>query len=272
MHHSLIRILNSTDGSEKQTLQSNIAVSSLYLLHNGNLISCGSGGKIEIWNSKTYKLEKTLERHSKAFSVICFAVFPNTGFASGSYNGDIIIWGSSGEYKMTLGFDMYPPVLSLAVFPSGLSLASAYDDGMVRIWNVEDGSLKHNLDAHEYDVRTVLVMLYNGLLVSGSSDNKMKFVNENGRVVYAHSYNSSVTSLAVLANQDLLVGLGDGRVLIKDKDQLESQESMTIQCGHSVVNLVAFSNGDFLTNSYEYDIENDYYEYFIKVWSNQNDF
>lgn len=151
---------------------------SLSTLHNGNLICCGSFGKIEIRNSKTYQLEKTLERHSRDFYVMCFALFPNTGFASGSYNGDIIIWGSSDEYKMTLGFGMYPPVLSLAVFPSGLSLASAYDDGMIRIWNIEDGSLKHQVDAHEYDVRTVLVMLYNGLLVSGSSDNKIKFLNE----------------------------------------------------------------------------------------------
>lgn len=95
---------------------------------------------------------------------------------------------------------------------------------------------------------------------------------KNGQVVYSHSYNTSVTSLAVLANQDLLVGLGDGRVLIKDKDQLESQESMVIQCGHSVIDLVAFSNGDFFTNSYEFYVDDDYYEYFLKFWSNHNDF
>lgn len=239
-----IQIWNSTDGSLKQTLKSHTYfIVCLAVLHNGNLVSGSYDKTVKIWSKSG--LERTLARHTDR--VRCLAVLANTDFASGSSDKTIIIWSSSGEYIRTLsGQDA--SVVSLAVLPSG-ELASGSSNETIIIWD-RDGSLKKSVSAHSNSV-TSLVVLDNGLLASGSFDKHVKIWDETGRLIYSHSYESHVESIGVFDNGDWLVGLRNGKILIKDKGQLESNESKVVLTRYYVGCLAIFSNGDFATGSYD---------------------
>ena len=199
---------------------------------------------VKIWSNNG--LERTLTRHTDR--VRCLAVLANTDFASGSADKTIIIWGSSGEYIRTLSGSDVDPVVSLAVLPSG-QLASGSSNETIIIWD-RNGSVKKSVSAHSSSV-TSLVVLENGLLASGSFDKHVKIWDETGRLIYSHSYESHVESIGVFDNGDWLVALRNGKILIKDKGQLESNESKIVLTRYYVGCLAIFSNGDFATGSYD---------------------
>ncbi|RMZ98100.1 serine threonine kinase, partial [Brachionus plicatilis] len=70
-------------------------------------------------------------------------------------------------------------VRTLVVLQNG-DLASGSEDRTIKIWNLENGSVKMTLKNHSSWVRT-LAVLQNGDLVSGSEDSTIKIWNlENG--------------------------------------------------------------------------------------------
>ena len=137
--------------------------------------------------------------------------------------------------------------MSLVVLPNG-KLASGSWDKTIKIWST-DGILEKTLSGHSNWVYS-LAVLDNGLLASGSWDETTRIWDENGVLMSTNAYDSLVISLANLPNGDFLIGFSDGKILIKNKNKVDSQE-VTILSGHSKwVNCFAvFSNGDFASAS-----------------------
>ncbi|GAA5951791.1 hypothetical protein JCM8115_005242 [Rhodotorula mucilaginosa] len=93
-------------------------------------------------------------------------------FASGSNDGNIIIWNyQTGDSVATLGsHDSF--IYSLVALPSasGGGLASSGEDGLIKIWNEEDGELDQELLVPALSVWS-LAALPNGDIACGCSDN-----------------------------------------------------------------------------------------------------
>lgn len=66
-------------------------------------------------------------------------------------------------------------VLSLDVLQNGYLVSGSWDN-IIKIWNINDGTLTATLNQHTDHVRS-LVVLYNGNLVSGSIDRTIKIFN-----------------------------------------------------------------------------------------------
>jgi WD40 repeat protein len=62
----------------------------------------------------------------------------------------------------------------VAFTPDGRTLASGSSDKTVKLWDVTSGRLRHSLDGHQDEVRSVAFAPDGCTLVSGSADNTIK--------------------------------------------------------------------------------------------------
>ena len=243
-----IKIWNSQDGSLKHTLIKHSGViTSLIVLHNGNLVSASDDLTIIIWNHTI--VERILTGHNDY--VLRLTLLPNTDFASASWDGEIKLWTSNGDLKKTFkAHDSY--IYSLITLQNGYLASGSCGDYTIRVWDRE-GNLKQALVGHTGCVFS-LAQLDNGLLVSGSGDKTLRVWNiEEGKQVQIFSTNNSIYNLAFLPNGDLINRDNDPKDLkIRSVDQLStgSQESkLTIKSGFPILSLAVYSNGDIISGS-----------------------
>ena len=94
-------------------------------------------------------------------------------------------------------------------------LVSGSSDRTIKIWNLEDGTVKRTLTGH-YKYVFALKELENRDLVSGSADEAIKIWDtENGTVKQEMKTGSGVNSFEVLHNGDL-ISASDQSIIIWD--------------------------------------------------------
>ncbi|NJO06776.1 MAG: hypothetical protein HC876_15350, partial [Chloroflexaceae bacterium] len=87
--------------------------------------------------------------------------------AGGTVSGTVYLWGAESTPRYVLrGHTDW--VRGLAFGPESFLLASASDDGTVRVWRTSDGSLLYNIAAHDDWVRAVAFSPDGSLLASAS--------------------------------------------------------------------------------------------------------
>ena len=141
-------------------------------MKNGHLASGDSDGIINIWNTGSGGLIRTLNC-SRLRSLV---VLENGYLVCGSFP-EIKIWNidNGGLIRNITGHT--DDVLSLAVLTSGYLASSSYDRS-IRVWDTRDGSLIRTLKGHVNSV-LALVVLSNGYLASASEDRTIKIWNFN---------------------------------------------------------------------------------------------
>ncbi|RNA17804.1 hypothetical protein BpHYR1_016202 [Brachionus plicatilis] len=148
-------------------------------------------------------------------------------------------------------------VYSIAVLKNG-DLASGSEDRTIKIWNINNGSLKMTLSGHLGKVFSLAVLI-NGDLASGSADKTIKIWNTNNGVskITLNGHSDWIWSLAVLKNGDLASGSRDKDIKIWD---INNKSLKTTLSGHSneVFSLVVLKNGDLVSGSRDKT---------IKIWN-----
>ena len=76
---------------------------------------------------------------------------------------------------------------------------------MIKIWNVNNGSLIRTLTGHT-DWINSLAVLPNGYLVSGSSDKTIKIWNTDNGILVRNITGNVVNTLTVLPNGNIISG------------------------------------------------------------------
>ena len=89
----------------------------------------------------------------------------------------IRIWSTeTGEVRQELGIDdEFMGLQSMTCFadPNHSLLASGYDDGWIRIWNIKDGKAKVSIFAHATCITVVIFVLDGEVLASVSADSSI---------------------------------------------------------------------------------------------------
>jgi WD40 repeat protein len=93
------------------------------------------------------------------------------GMARGCLQGKT---GPAPRPEMVLQFGHRQPVNDLAFSPDGRTLASASDDGTVKLWNVATGDLQRTLAGHNREVEAIAFSPRGDLLASASWDGTVK--------------------------------------------------------------------------------------------------
>ena len=136
------------------------------------IASCSGDRSVKIWNFDG-TLAIALAGHDGA--VRCIDFHPN-GYllASGSDEGDIIIWNQkTGERVKTLTGHA-KRVRSVSFSHRGEMLASAGDDNLVIVWDVRSGSQMEVLKGHTDRVCTVAFSIDDKRVASGGDDRVIK--------------------------------------------------------------------------------------------------
>ena len=94
------------------------------------------------------------------------------------------------------------------------------DDKTIKIWNVDDGTVKRKLNGHTQYVNAFKV-LGNGDLVSGSKDGTIKIWDvDSGTVKKDIKVNSEINSFALLENEDLVSASNESIIIDPRFDKL----------------------------------------------------
>ncbi|RPD70200.1 WD40 repeat-like protein [Lentinus tigrinus ALCF2SS1-7] len=166
-------------GEQLQDLRPETAIHSLAYTPDGSkLIAGASDGKLYVWNSETYELEKTLEKN---MAVVTFIVFSQDGrrMATGGTESVFYIWetaqlGVPNVQPLSVLDGHHGMVCAAAFSPDGDRIVTASDDGSSRIWKAETGEALVILHEHTGPVWSVAFSPDGKRVASGSSDSTVK--------------------------------------------------------------------------------------------------
>jgi WD40 repeat protein len=128
---------------------------------------------------------------------------PNLSTAASAPASSPVSWSL---HRVLLGHSGW--VRSLSVDPAGNEfIASASNDGSIKLWSLSSGSLLVTLDSHSGAVRSVLASARHPYLFSGGEDHLVKCWDlESNRVIRSYfGHGSGITALAIHPKLDLLI-------------------------------------------------------------------
>ena len=139
-------------------------VQALITLSNGDLVSGSRDGTIKIWNTKDWKLKRTLAGYTHGVNALTQLANGDLA-ASGTLDKTIKIWNSQNGTLMRTLSGHNNMVRTLATLPNG-DLVSGSGEELI-VWNPKDGAIKQKLnDGTIYAEK--LITLPNGDIVTGS--------------------------------------------------------------------------------------------------------
>ncbi|MGK7918899.1 MAG: WD40 repeat domain-containing protein [Trichodesmium sp.] len=231
----------NADGSQLVAERSDGKISKAWNLATEKLLTA-----VELWQSHTGELLRTLEGHSYNVNSIAFSADGQL-LASGSSDNTIKLWHPyTGELLQTLEGHSN----SVAFSADRQLLASGSSDNTIKLWHPQTGELLRTLEGHSNSVKSVAFSADGQLLASGSSDNTIKLwhpqTGELLRTLEGHSYD--VNSIVFSADGQLLASGSDDRTI--KLWHPHTRQLLRILEGHSDdVKSVAFSaDGQFLAS------------------------
>jgi len=187
------------------------------------------GGLATVWEASTGSPAPPTTFTGHAGFVRCVAALPGDLVASGSYEGEVLVWeAGTGELVATLAGHC-DWVKALALLPDG-RLASGAADWTVRLWDLPGSPAPSTVGAappvvlqHESPVNA-LAVLGGGLLAAGCEDGAVFLwavtsatsVSLASRLQAASAQGGAVRSLAALPRGLLASGCADGNVRVWD--------------------------------------------------------
>lgn len=228
-------------------------INSLAKLDDNKLLSGSSDNTAKVWDLNTQKEIYTLTGHTGA--VTHAAALNNGRCATGSLDSTVKVWDlSNGELKCTLQhkgpiksikpigknflsasldstavlwdidtckaiftFSHDKAIEEIAKFDDK-TLFTASDDGTVKIWSLENGTLEGTLTGHNGPVITMLFMNDNTQLATGSQDGTVKIwdLKTNSIISTLVGHTKQVNTICPINDKYLASGGMDGLVIVWD--------------------------------------------------------
>ena len=146
---------------------------------DGTRLSSGSYDRmIRVWDVATGEVTHLLTGHR---SIVMAVAFSRNGqmLASGGRDGTARLWhlandGAQNQQTSIRSFSHNDKLWSIAFSPDDDALATACDDQIVRVWDVETGQVRRALHGHSGWIRAVAFSPDGQTLASGSSDRTVR--------------------------------------------------------------------------------------------------
>lgn len=165
-----INIWDSATGELKRTLSAS-TISAIAPLPNGRLVATGDDAAY-IWNMATGELEHTLRCTDCADCIKALLVLPSGDIVLGMVEGAEVWDSATGQLKFILDGRMNYSS-NIAMLPNG-DIVTASDRNDLVIWDAQTGQRKKTLlDAEFADIFEIAI-LPNGDIVTASSDQTVK--------------------------------------------------------------------------------------------------
>ncbi len=202
------------------------------------LVSGSWDGYARVWNMSNWETELVL-KHDNGGSVWCVLAFDEHTVITGCADQKIRIFdlrrGNAGEVEARATISTPDVVRALAKLPTGLrghpsggELASASNDGIIRLWKL-NGQQVGELHGHESYIYS-LGILPTGEIVSAGEDRTVRIWRGTQCVQTITHPAISVWSVAVCAdNGDIATGASDNivRVFTRSPERVASPETVS---------------------------------------------
>lgn len=162
-------------------------VEDLAISNDGRMVaSLGSDRRINVFDSKTNAVVRTLEIESGRFRAVAFS--PATKqLASGSTDGVVRVWLPNKSGQPEIEFKHGPPVADVEFSDDGILLLSASKKGAARIWNLETEELIAEVPTGEGENRDVSLSPNANLVAVAKEDGRVR-VTEVSSLLVQHQF------------------------------------------------------------------------------------
>lgn len=199
------------------------------------LFAGGADGKVRQVNSADGTVQRTLEGH--VANVTDLAVAPNNQrLASVARDATLRLW------NLTDGASLFEakhpaPISAVSWSPDSLTVATAAEDGAVRLYAADSGKLLEKFSGNAAGWSSVAWLNTAGLFVTASSDRALRISKRSAARLFS-TQSSEIVSMSLFGAQ-VLTGSKDGKLIQSDVNSGQSTREF-LGCG-SLVRAVAVS-------------------------------
>ncbi|KAF9200476.1 hypothetical protein BGZ49_009305, partial [Haplosporangium sp. Z 27] len=196
-----------------------------YSLNGEQIASASEDSTIRVWSVKDRTCVKVFEDDTP--DVVTNIIYSPVGNQIASINSDetVQLWniGSENIGSENIGSDKPFQTLDhhnttinqITYSRDGARIASASDDGYVRVWDVKTGTCIHTLEGHVGSVACVMYSPTGDQLASGGSDKSVRiWENESGKcisVLQGHTYD--IISVVYSPKGDRIASCNSGNLV-----------------------------------------------------------
>ncbi|MEO0706257.1 MAG: AAA-like domain-containing protein [Cyanobacteria bacterium J06649_5] len=218
-----------------------------------------SGGTIDGFIDAVKTTQNINRRRWKPLKFIDFSL---ARLQQSLYHNQGFILQSASNYRERNRLNHQGAVLSLSFKDDGSTLASASDNGTLKLWN-KNGVELATVDAHQSSINSISFSSED-ILASASSDKTVKLWSLTGeKLAELKGHDGPVRSVAFNPGGDILVSASDDRTLIL-WDPLERKQIAMLRGHTGPVRSVAFSpDGDTIASAS--------FDSTIRLWNKEGD-
>jgi guanine nucleotide-binding protein subunit beta-2-like 1 protein len=183
-------------------------------------LSASWDGTLRLWNLKTGVTTKRFVGHKKDVLSVAFSA-DNRQIVSGSRDRTINVWNTIGVLKKSLDeMDAHRDWVTCVRFSPNVDepvIVSSARDFTVKVWDMNEFKLKHNLVGHKNAVNAVTVSPDGSLCASGGKDGVAILWDLNeGKALSSLEANGEINALCFSPNRYWLCGAVGEEIKIWD--------------------------------------------------------
>ena len=209
------------------------------ILSDGKIVSGSDDGTLLVWNKDGFPIKQLMlpvrpGGEINQDNIMRLFELSNDCFASGSFNGRLLIWSMSNNYKISdyLSYPRGTQITCMIKLSDG-NIVSGFNDGTLIIWQKKDWN-------HGYEK-------YRQYNININNWQEKGFINEDEKHNNFGIDENYVTCVIQLLNGNIVIGCNNGNLIIFNT----YETNISILEGHtkSVNCLIKLSDGNFVSGS-----------------------